>query len=740
MIKLRNLSKFYYSKGIIASGLSRINLDLELGEFVVITGESGSGKSTLINVISGLDTYEEGEMYIDDKETSHYTVEDFENYRKKYIANIFQNFNLISSYTVYQNIELILLVEGKKKADVKDKINEIIDKVGLQEYRNTKVSKLSGGQKQRVAIARALAKETPIIVADEPTGNLDSESAKSVVKLLSELAKDRLVIVVTHNYDQFEEYATRRIKLHDGKLIEDDKIEEIKVDKELKAIDFGKITWGSKLSIGVRNTFNLIPKFLLLLFVFMFLIVGIATQYTSFKSNEEATSNWGNNGFFTNMSDNRIVMKKADNTPFTDEDFAAINKVPNIKSIFKEDMVLDSNVYISSDTLSFNGYPGPRTEIPKKLAYGRMPEADNEVVLEISKYEMPPIKDGDSDPIFTGNHVAYVWGNQKIDCKVVGIALKDDQENNQIFSPNKIYMSDTMLSQIKFVATSQVSKVELLINGKIVTSMHGGQYELMTNPEVSPGNMWVPEDVDLMYPSGSARNRLVDVKVKNIYFNDELELKVTNTYTKNNYKNLLKVDGEFDQFAGKIYMNPDDYNRLFDRPNYQISTFVKNDRKLLETTKELEKQGYKIIPLKEAKTKVIDTAILNIVQVPLVVLLAIGIFFICYFVIKLILKSRGTYFSILRILGLDMKNIKRILDIELILLIHIAYGLFLGLIGIVSKDIVEIGFIKKLLPYLEVKDYIILYVVVVIMAYIISRKFSKALFKKSAMGTYREEA
>src|SRR3712207_3775615 len=109
MIKLRNLSKFYYSKGIIASGLTRINLDLDVGEFVVITGESGSGKSTLINVISGLDTYEEGEMYIDGQETSHYTIEDFENYRKRYIANIFQNFNLVTSYTVYQNVELILL-------------------------------------------------------------------------------------------------------------------------------------------------------------------------------------------------------------------------------------------------------------------------------------------------------------------------------------------------------------------------------------------------------------------------------------------------------------------------------------------------------------------------------------------------------------------------------------------------------------------------------------------------------
>ena len=121
MIKLKNVSKFYYSKGVIASGFNKINLEFNIGEFVAITGESGSGKSTLLNVISGLDTYEEGEMYIDGKETSHYTEKDFEDYRRKYIANIFQSFNLVNSYTVYQNIELILLLNGEKKKNVKEK-------------------------------------------------------------------------------------------------------------------------------------------------------------------------------------------------------------------------------------------------------------------------------------------------------------------------------------------------------------------------------------------------------------------------------------------------------------------------------------------------------------------------------------------------------------------------------------------------------------------------------------------
>ena len=197
MLELKNVSKYYYSKGIITTGLTKINLEMKMGEFIAITGESGSGKSTLLNVISGLDSYEDGEMYINGKETSHYTEKDFEEYRRKYIANIFQNFNLINSYTVYQNVELVLLLNGYKKRQIKKKVLDIIEQVGLTKFKNTKVSKLSGGQKQRVAIARAMVKDTPIIVADEPTGNLDSESAKDVIEILRKVAKDKLVIVVT---------------------------------------------------------------------------------------------------------------------------------------------------------------------------------------------------------------------------------------------------------------------------------------------------------------------------------------------------------------------------------------------------------------------------------------------------------------------------------------------------------------------------------------------------------------
>ena len=218
MIRLKNVSKFYYSKGVIATGFTKVNLEFSKGEFVAITGESGSGKSTLLNVISGLDSYEEGEMYINGSETSHYLEKDWEVYRRKYIGNIYQNFNLINSYTVYQNVDLILSLNGTPQRVRKMKIIRLLKKVGMLRYKNTKVSKLSGGQKQRVAIARALAKDVPVIIADEPTGNLDEHNEQEIFELLKNISNSgKCVIVVSHS-NEVKKYADRVLKINEGRV------------------------------------------------------------------------------------------------------------------------------------------------------------------------------------------------------------------------------------------------------------------------------------------------------------------------------------------------------------------------------------------------------------------------------------------------------------------------------------------------------------------------------------------
>ncbi len=220
LLRLKNIGKIYNSNDILTIGVRNIDLSFDYNEFVTIEGESGSGKSTLLNVIAANDTYEEGELYFNEEETSHYSSLDWEKYRENNIAMIFQDFNIIENLSVLENVELALfripdIVKRKEIA------KGLIEKVGLSKQMHHKGSHLSGGEKQRCVIARALAKDSPIILADEPTGNLDSKSSREVARILKEVSKDKLVIVVTHNPEFFKEYATRRILISDGKLKED---------------------------------------------------------------------------------------------------------------------------------------------------------------------------------------------------------------------------------------------------------------------------------------------------------------------------------------------------------------------------------------------------------------------------------------------------------------------------------------------------------------------------------------
>ncbi|MFA5749224.1 MAG: ABC transporter ATP-binding protein, partial [Bacilli bacterium] len=232
MIKLVDVSKYYKTESTVVMGLHKVNLEFNIGEFVAITGESGSGKSTLLNVISGVDSYEDGELYIDNEETSYYSQADFEKFRKEHVAFIFQSYNLIENYSVLQNVEAALIIKNVEKKERIKRAKNIIDRVGLTSRIRAKTSKLSGGEKQRLAIARALAQNTKFIVADEPTGNLDSKSGEAILKLLHDLSKDKLIIIVTHNYEQVEPYITRKIRLFDGEVVEDKIIKQIEVVEE----------------------------------------------------------------------------------------------------------------------------------------------------------------------------------------------------------------------------------------------------------------------------------------------------------------------------------------------------------------------------------------------------------------------------------------------------------------------------------------------------------------------------
>ena len=386
-IKLQNISKYYYSETAVTQALQGINLEFRMGEFVAITGESGSGKSTLLRIISGMDTFDDGELYVDGQPTFQYDEDDWEEYRRTKIGFVFQDYSLIGHYTAKENIVSALLIMGVPEKEAGDKAIHYLERVGLSAQRDQRASKLSSGQKQRLSIARALAKDTDIIVADEPTGNLDSETGAQIVKLLRDLSQDHLVIMVTHNYEQVEKYVTRKVRLHDGSLILDvsenmdtDQKSEVSgntdtdqklevsenMDTEQKPEMSENVDNNEKTSAGKKSESNeerlhdhtigrifvrmnavrqpekvaLFMGFFLAAAIVSFLFIGqlLMNADDIYTKEYSATS-------FARKDDKRISLRRKDQKFMTKKDIDRLTKMKHVVSVDQYDIVNDINYY-----------------------------------------------------------------------------------------------------------------------------------------------------------------------------------------------------------------------------------------------------------------------------------------------------------------------------------------------------------------------------------------------------------
>ena len=221
MLKLKNIKKDYKIGDFIQHALKNISVSFRKNEFVAILGPSGSGKTTLLNIIGGLDRYDSGDLIIDGKSTKSFKDKDWDAYRNHAVGFIFQSYNLISHISVLENVEMGMTLSGVSAAERRRKALELLEKVGLKDHAHKRPNQLSGGQMQRVAIARALANNPKIILADEPTGALDSKTSTQIMELIKEIAKDKLVIMVTHNAELAKDYASRIVSMKDGVILDD---------------------------------------------------------------------------------------------------------------------------------------------------------------------------------------------------------------------------------------------------------------------------------------------------------------------------------------------------------------------------------------------------------------------------------------------------------------------------------------------------------------------------------------
>lgn len=476
-IKLQNISKYYYSETAVTQALQGINLEFRMGEFVAITGESGSGKSTLLRIISGMDTFDDGELYVDGQPTFQYDEDDWEEYRRTKIGFVFQDYSLIGHYTAKENIVSALLIMGVPEKEAGDKAIHYLERVGLSAQRDQRASKLSSGQKQRLSIARALAKDTDIIVADEPTGNLDSETGAQIVKLLRDLSQDHLVIMVTHNYEQVEKYVTRKVRLHDGSLILD--VSE-NMDTEQKPEMSENVDNNEKTSAGKKSESNeerlrdhtigrifvrmnavrqpekiaLFMGFFLAAAIVSFLFIGqlLMNADDIYTKKYSATS-------FARKDDKRISLRRKDQKFMTKKDIDRLTKMKHVVSVDQYDIVNDINYYFEEGkdyrqeygynrmSTSDEGwmYDSQNVEYVKKdqymrsssclkksdLAKGSLPKKIDEVVL----YDRGKYKVGDTITFFYTSDVLWSSTENYIQRKMKVSGLLKNKDKQVYFSP-----------------------------------------------------------------------------------------------------------------------------------------------------------------------------------------------------------------------------------------------------------------------------------------------------------------
>ena len=289
MIQIKQITKIYNTtKGGAVKALDEVSFTLNDTGMVFIVGRSGSGKSTLLHVLGGLDSYDQGEIKVFNHSINNFSTEDFDSYRNTLIGFIFQEYNLLEEFTVEQNIALPINLQRKKQSE--KQIKDVLKMVGLEGFEKRMPYELSTGQKQRVAIARALIKDPKIILADEPTGALDSNTGKQVLELLKELSKDKLVLIVTHDHDYAEKYSDRIIELSDGKIIKDSN--PLKNDIHQKTRDLiinkSKLPFQNSLTIGLNSLRGKKLRFFITIFlsIISFILFGLTDTIVSYDTSK----------------------------------------------------------------------------------------------------------------------------------------------------------------------------------------------------------------------------------------------------------------------------------------------------------------------------------------------------------------------------------------------------------------------------------------------------------------------
>ena len=700
MIKLENVTKFYNSKGIITHALKNINLELYKNEFVAICGPSGSGKSTLLNVICKQDTFDEGEIYYKGNETAYFNVDDMDDFRKNKVGFIFQNYNIIESYTVLQNVMLPYELKGIPTKEAKKKALAIIDEVGLHDKINNRGAELSGGQKQRCVIARALAFEPEILACDEPTGNLDSETGAEIMALIAKIAHDKLVLVVTHNYEEVEPYATRKLTIVDGTLYEDKILREVPYDdeKEVLNLDYVPIPKKINFKVALRNLINTPKKTIFSSLVIFFACFFMLSLYQYIRYSYDYQINYYND--FAYKSKDKVVIGPK-NKALTEDDIAQIagnrpyvvNSVLDVKN-FTGNFDMNKyylNVYFETYYTDYNP------------SVGRKPENDTEAYLLV----------GDAEAL--NDYKPYLnreWTSSSINksFKIVGIEKTDKVKTNVLCIDSKVY--------------NDILKLEY-------------NYEIDCVHQSGNDVEYINRQINMVLASGD-RNILHMPK----QLNNEISSVKIEGYRSVISNNDLVISVDVDNIVYDLKSGEDFYIEVAHVTNNEIKqvSIYNANSSVLNKAKNL---GYFAINTKEYDvTSDLNHFLNNLQAYGLMILFSIAIiiiYFISYLVMIHIYKTKAYDFNIFRTLGVTKRDMRYITIFELLIqtiIISIFTYLLTLILGAFAKEN------SPLIIYSSINfgTSLIYFLIIFLFGYLIARRFNKKLFKFSVAKTFKEVA
>lgn len=762
-IELQNISKSYYSEAAVTQALRKISLTFVQGEFVAITGESGSGKSTLLNIIGGMDSFDEGEMLVNGKPTFQYTENDWEEYRRNQIGYVFQDYSLIGHYTALDNITAALLIMGKSKEEARITAMEYLKRVGLEGYETHPATELSSGQKQRLSIARALAKNTGIIIADEPTGNLDSETGRQIVELLKELSKDSLVIMVTHNYSQAEPYVTRKIRLHEGtvvsdvtgntdnailtstntsdnSVIQDDNVYKTvplkeKITKHIKkSKEYNRLAmWFSHLDIKTQpGRTSLFTSFLFIISIVSFLLIG----ELHVQGDDIFTKEYSHEAFLR-KEPKRIIAAHTDDSIITENDLEEIKKIHYVETADPCSYSNDINFYLEEDkdykfiygqkgitgfgqgiseggkAISFLNTErfmmSDKSITEKDLAAGSLPQSRNEIVI----YSEDQNIIGTSQTCyFTAANIWETDEYYKTDLTISGILKKETDQ---------VYFSKELCNML----SNNITSGEFLICSEYNDFLNDYKQKLPLIPVINNGLKGNEMRISRIFYNKYKQEHLTTGK--NI-FRFRYYDKNSNTQSETQDEEVNISPDKFNNSSSSFLETSEEfYYKYIKNDSNQVSIYISNYAKTRQVLRKLEKKNYKAISTYSVSVGNYLENLVNerlviicICSLGLILLLAAGIL-----ILRSLLKIHIKDYFVLKFIGMKINAINKICYHETCLYSIFAMAAALIIIFIIRTFTIEI--ISEIIWYYTFSAYLQFFLYNILLSALASKAFNKIL-------------